>query len=152
MNQENDITVDMLLAAYDNLSKKMSIHRFRNFANHLRNHELNLNQFSILVNILRNGACSSIQLAHHLKLKAASITYLVDSLEKRKLVKRINNPEDGRSHLINLTDAGREVAYYNSDNKDAAKFFEWLNLDDKELLYVAMRILNRKLPDESEIV
>lgn len=148
MKEKYDITADELLSVYNDLSVKLASYRFKTFANHLRNCDLTLNQFSILSIILRNGACTSIHLAQYLKLKAASITYLVDSLEKRELVKRINNPEDGRSHLVSLTDAGKEVAYFTPDNTSAAKFFEELSLDDKELLYVTMRILNRKLPHE----
>lgn len=135
----------MLVDVYNDLSKKMASHRFKALAEHLREHEMTLNQYSILSIIQHSGACLSIQLAQTLKLKAASITYLVDSLEKRELVKRVENPEDRRSQYIHLTDAGREIIYFTQNHEIVTKFFEQLNEDDTEILYIMMRMLNRKI-------
>lgn len=140
------ITVDMLVRVYNDLTKKMANTRFKSFASHLRNHELTLNQYSILSYIERENACSSIQLAQYLNLKAASITYLVDSLEKKGLVKRVNNPEDRRSQRIQLTENGSSIVSYSIDNSLAITFFEDLDQDDREILYLMARIMNKKFP------
>lgn len=142
---EKDITLDMLLGVYNDLARKMASHRFKALADHLRMHELSLNQYSILSLVERNGACLSIHLAQDLQLKAASITYLVDSLEKRGLVKRVENTEDRRSHFVQLTKEGQEIIPIPEMNSIATDFFEHLNTDDQEMLYMMMRFLERKL-------
>jgi len=149
MDKQPEITVDMLFDVYSELSRKMTGQRIRALMDHLRKHELSLNQFFILNIIERGGACLSSHLASHLKLKAASITYLVDSLEKKGLVTRTENPSDLRSHFISLTDEGLEISSYPFEHSFAADFFKKLNQDDLEVLYVMMRIMNRKLDSES---
>jgi DNA-binding MarR family transcriptional regulator len=145
LKENEGITVDMLLNAYNDLSKKMASDRFKAFAAHLRKHDLTLNQYSILSYIERSNACLSIQLAQYLNIKPASITYLVDSLEKRGLVKRIENPGDGRSNLINLTDEGHVVVSYFIDQTITTKFFEEMDQDDREILYLMAKIINKKI-------
>ncbi|MGE7604389.1 MarR family winged helix-turn-helix transcriptional regulator [Peribacillus sp. NPDC097675] len=145
MEENTGITIDMLVSVYNDLAKKMANDRFKAFASHLRKHELTLNQYSILSYIERNNACTSIQLAQHLNLKAASITYLVDSLEKKELIKRVENPEDRRSQLIQLTEDGYSVVSYSVDNSHASRLFEEMDQDDREMLYMMARIMNKKI-------
>ncbi|MEC2056399.1 MarR family transcriptional regulator [Peribacillus psychrosaccharolyticus] len=147
MKENMEITVDMLVSVYTDLTKKLANTRFKAFASHLRNHELTLNQYSILSYIERENACSSIQLAQHLNLKAASITYLVDALEKKGLVKRVNNPEDRRSQRIQLTEDGTSIASYSVDNSFAITFFEDMDQDDREILYLMARIMNKRFKE-----
>lgn len=145
MEENKGITVEMLVSVYNDLSKKMAADRFKAFAHHLRTHDLTLNQYSILSYIERNSTCLSIQLAQYLNLKAASITYLVDSLEKKGLVQRVNNPEDRRSQRIELTEDGNNIVSYPIDNYIANTFFEDMNQDDREILYLMARIMNKKI-------
>jgi DNA-binding MarR family transcriptional regulator len=42
--------------------------------------------------------------------RPSTLTGLIDRLERRRLVRREPNPEDGRSFLIRLTGSGRELA------------------------------------------
>jgi DNA-binding MarR family transcriptional regulator len=42
--------------------------------------------------------------------RPSTLTGLIDRLQRRRLVRRERNPEDGRSFLITLTDSGRELA------------------------------------------
>ncbi|GIO32103.1 MULTISPECIES: MarR family winged helix-turn-helix transcriptional regulator [Paenibacillus] len=149
MDKQPEITVDMLLDVYSELSRKMTGQRIRALMDHLRKHELSLNQFFILNIIERGGACLSSHLAGHLKLKAASITYLVDSLEKRGLVARTENPSDLRSHFISLTGEGHAVSSFPFEHVFASDLFKKLSQDDLEVMYVMMRIMNRKLDAES---
>ncbi|MGE7662567.1 MarR family winged helix-turn-helix transcriptional regulator [Peribacillus sp. NPDC097197] len=150
MEENKGITVDMLISVYNDLAKKMANNRLKAFASHLRKQELTLNQYSILSYIERKNACLSIQLAQHLNLKAASITYLVDSLEKKELVIRVENPLDKRSQLIQLTDAGYSVVSYSVDDSHASKIFEEMDLEDREVLYLMVKIMNKKVFSKAE--
>ncbi|WP_391204742.1 MarR family winged helix-turn-helix transcriptional regulator [Psychrobacillus sp. L4] len=145
MDIKNDITIDMLLDIYYEVSKKMSSQRAKALAEHLRKIDLTLNQYLILSIIEHDGASLSIYLAEKLRLKAASITYLVDSLEKRGLVKRVDNPEDRRSHYINLTDEGIKVMSFPMKDTVITQFFKKMDQDELEMFYFMLRLLNRKI-------
>ncbi len=51
------------------------------------------------------------QIAERLIISRASATSLIDSLERRGYVRRLPHTTDRRMLLIELTDAGRQVAY-----------------------------------------
>jgi DNA-binding MarR family transcriptional regulator len=51
-------------------------------------------------------------LASLAKVSQATMTGIIDTMEKNKLVKRIPNPEDGRSILIKLTKQGGDLKKY----------------------------------------
>ncbi len=51
------------------------------------------------------------QIAERLIISRASVTSLLDSLERRRYVRRMPHSTDRRMILIELTDAGRQVAH-----------------------------------------
>ena len=68
---------------------------------------------------------SPTRLAKGLMLSSAGITSRIDRLERRRLVRRLDDPDDRRGVLIELTDEGREVV----DEAVAA-----LAISDRQLL------------------
>jgi DNA-binding MarR family transcriptional regulator len=50
------------------------------------------------------------KIADHLIISRATVTGLIDSLERRGYVQRIPHPSDRRMLLVQLTDTGRQVA------------------------------------------
>jgi len=145
LNDEMNISIDTLLDAYNELEKKLSRQRVRALAKHLRDNDLTLNQYSILVIIYNRGASLANYLAQQLKLKAASITYLVDSLEKRKLITRTKNPQDRRSHFIQLTEEGKKLTSYHRDQTLLREDFKQMDQSEIEMLYIMIRLLYRKI-------
>ncbi|MFC7680515.1 MarR family winged helix-turn-helix transcriptional regulator [Paenibacillus sp. GCM10028914] len=147
MNHSNETNVDMLMDVYRELSDKMTKHRVVAFLKHLRKNDLTLNQYSILGFIDQEGPCLPIRLAEYLELKAATITYLVDSLEQRGLVRKTPNPRDGRSHYVQYTDEGRELVRSARSEGDAEiiESFKQLDQDEADMIYVLMKMLRRKL-------
>ncbi|MFD1955135.1 MarR family winged helix-turn-helix transcriptional regulator [Paenibacillus thailandensis] len=141
---DEQISVDTLIQSFKEISKQLAAPRLKSIGDHLRRHELSLNQYSILAFVKENRHSSSSQLAAKLNLKAASITYLVDSLEKRGLVERMSNPEDRRSHYIRLTEAGEELIPIPEDDALLARQFEQLSADDKDILYLILRLMKNK--------
>lgn len=142
---EHQISLDMLMESYNDLVYKLSNYRIKVFLDHLRKNDLTLNHFSILTKVHREGSCLSVHLAQYLEIKAASITYLVDSLEQRGYVARLDNPEDRRSHRIILTDKGKDVLVISGIDQSVKQQFEQLDEEDKEMVYLSIRLLNRKL-------
>ena len=52
---------------------------------------------------------SPTRLAKGLMLSSAGVTSRIDRLERRRLVRRLDDPDDRRGVIIELTDEGREV-------------------------------------------
>jgi MarR family transcriptional regulator, lower aerobic nicotinate degradation pathway regulator len=71
-------------------------------------HDLSVVQMRLL-GILRDREPGILVLAGHLELDKSSVTGLVDRAEKRGLVQRVRDPDDGRAVRIKLTRTGRSL-------------------------------------------
>ena len=56
----------------------------------------------------RKSNVNQQEIANAVQKNKASITPIIDNLERRKLVVRVGDPSDKRSRIISLTPAGRE--------------------------------------------
>jgi MarR family transcriptional regulator, lower aerobic nicotinate degradation pathway regulator len=72
-------------------------------------HDLSVVQMRLL-GILRDREPGILVLAGYLELDKSSVTGLVDRAEKRGLVERVRDPDDGRAVRIRLTRTGRSLA------------------------------------------
>ena len=63
-----------------------------------------------LLGVLRDRRPTMQELARLLGLDKSSVTGLVDRAQRRGFVERTPSPDDGRSVLVGLTDAGRALA------------------------------------------
>ena len=69
-----------------------------------------LPQFSVLNHLVRLGNTPSpLALARAFQVPKTSMTHTLAGLEARGLIEMRPNPEDGRSKLVHLTEAGRAV-------------------------------------------
>lgn len=64
-------------------------------------------RIGLLLALPVEGGLPMAALARALDLGAPSLTGLVDRMSKSGLVRRVPDPDDGRSLLVQLTDAGR---------------------------------------------
>ena len=71
--------------------------------------KLSIPQYCIIRNIGTFGSFQLKDLAIKCHLSRPTITGVIDTLEKKKLVIREKNPEDRRSLLINLTQKGYKL-------------------------------------------
>lgn len=55
------------------------------------------------------GDCSVGDLAERTHLANGTLTGLLDALEREGCIRRVSNPEDGRSWMIQLTKSGRKL-------------------------------------------
>lgn len=147
MEARTDVNVQKLVTAFQELSDQLTQHRTIAILRHLKKNDLTLNQYSILYFIDLHGPCLPIQLADLMQLKAATITYLVDSLENRGLVQRTPNPQDGRSHYVSFTDTGQQMVIETKRGPSQAMLesFAKMDHDEAENLYLLMKLLKRKL-------
>jgi MarR family transcriptional regulator, lower aerobic nicotinate degradation pathway regulator len=72
-------------------------------------HDLSVVQMRLL-GILRDREPGILVLARHLELDKSSVTGLVDRAERRGLVERVADPDDGRAVRVRLTREGRQLA------------------------------------------
>ncbi len=66
-------------------------------------------QLAVLKQIPRDGAVSVGKIARGILLTQATVTGILDRLERRNFVRRQRSEVDKRQVLVSLTDAGREV-------------------------------------------
>lgn len=75
----------------------------------LRRRNLTTSQLATLRQLGRHGSLSAGEVARGISVSQATITGIVDRLERRELVTRSRDSQDRRRVVIDLTDAGREV-------------------------------------------
>lgn len=77
-------------------------------------YELSQGRFHILMHLFRNyeeGGLAPGELARKIGIKSASVTGLVDTLERNGMVVRRRSSEDRRKVVISLTERGHQFMY-----------------------------------------
>ena len=70
---------------------------------------LGLSDFTIMEALLHKGPLAISQIGKKVLLTSGSMTAALDRLDRKGLVKRIQDPSDGRCFHVHLTKAGRKV-------------------------------------------
>jgi MarR family 2-MHQ and catechol resistance regulon transcriptional repressor len=82
--------------------------RLREHLQHqVEDHGLSLTEFGVLEALLHKGPLTHGKIAERVLLASSSITYVVDKLEERGLLRRRRSAEDRRVRLAELTPEGR---------------------------------------------
>jgi DNA-binding MarR family transcriptional regulator len=108
-----------------------------------------------LARLERQGPARLTALAAAEGVAQPSMTQLVQRLERQGLVRRIDDPDDGRVTLIAVTDTGREVLAERRRARDArlTDLLAALPDDEQRTLGAAMRtalpLVRRMLNDET---
>lgn len=92
--------------------RRISHHLTREMEKTFAAHGLNDATFDVLATLRRSGPPYSLSpgdLLATMMITSGTMTNRVDQLEKMELVARTQNPEDGRSVFISLTDRGFAV-------------------------------------------
>jgi DNA-binding MarR family transcriptional regulator len=96
-----------LIGRFIRLTAHLSAEMTKTFAKH----GLNAASFDVLATLLRSGephALSPNDLLATMMVTSGTMTNRIDQLEKEGLVARVQNPNDKRSVLVQLTNIGRE--------------------------------------------
>jgi DNA-binding MarR family transcriptional regulator len=109
-------------------------------------HRFSLSQGSVLGRLDREGPQSTSKLASAERVRPQSMGQTVAELESQGLIERRPDPADGRSALLELTDAGRAELREDRERREG-----WLaeaiedNFSDgeREVLDEAVRLLGR---------
>jgi len=78
------------------------------------------------------------------KVSQATMTGIIDTMEKNDLVKRIPNPQDGRSILIKLTEKGEDLKKYKPPLElEKMNYFKDFKLEElQDLNYLLNKLFN----------
>jgi DNA-binding MarR family transcriptional regulator len=106
-------------------------------------------QLSVLSSVARLGPLSHGELAAAERVKAPTVTRIVDALEDAGLVARKVDPADKRCSIVELTADGRRRLEVIRSNRDAwlAKRMEALGAKERAMLERALPILERLVDD-----
>jgi DNA-binding MarR family transcriptional regulator len=112
--------------------------------------ELSPSQIAALATIDRHGPLTPSELATRERIKRPTATRVIARLEESGLVDRTRDPEDGRSSLVALAPAGRELLERVRTRKDAylSRRLRELTPDERATLDRAAAILERLLEED----
>jgi MarR family transcriptional regulator for hemolysin len=101
--------------------------------------------------LFRAGTCEMRQreLAQQLGLEGSAVVRLLDSLEQRGLVRRVEDPKDRRAKLLDLTSDGIALAERVSQIAVALRLdlFRDISEDEIEVTYRVLYQLSQKLDE-----
>ncbi|OFN05278.1 hypothetical protein HMPREF2626_04275 [Aerococcus sp. HMSC062A02] len=114
----------------------------------MRTYGLTENEFMILEYLLNKGPHVVQDIKEHLLIPNSSVTYVIDCLEGKGLVKRERSSKDMRRIIIALTPKGqRKIAADYEEHKDYVnQLFSVLDADELKRL----RLIHKKLGFQAE--
>ena len=93
---------------------------------------LSPSQGAMLATIERHGPLTPSELAERERVQRPTVTRMLARLEAEGIVQRAADPADGRSFLVSLTPAGRELLHEVRNRKDAYLAARLRELDEEE--------------------
>lgn len=117
--------------------------------------DLNLWEFDMLATLRRSGSpyrLSPTELFSTLMITSGTMTHRLKKLEQRNLIERINNQDDARSTLVQLTDHGLELINRAVDAhvENERLILSVLNLNEIESLNSCLSALLQSLEGSSK--
>ncbi|MBI5089916.1 MAG: MarR family transcriptional regulator [Actinobacteria bacterium] len=139
---------DLELAPMATIGRLGRLHALvsRSIADVFATHGLQIGEFDVLAALRRSGEPFTMKptdLAHVLMLSPAGMTNRVDRLEAAGWIERRSDPDDRRSSLVHLTDAGRDVVdrAVTDHVANEARLLEPLSTSERTALDTALRTL-----------
>jgi len=116
---------------------------------------LTLTETSVLGQLFKHEAMTPGEVARRLRTGKQSLTRTFAQLEQRGLLRRLDDPADGRQSILVITDAGRKAL-----GAEMAPRREWaaaaiereLSASERELLVKAAKLLGRLAEVDTELV
>ncbi|MDQ0656045.1 MarR family winged helix-turn-helix transcriptional regulator [Paenibacillus sp. W2I17] len=106
------------------------------FRNELKKADLNFTELSVLVSLEHEEKQAVQQISQSVSLTSGALTYVLDKLEKKKLLIRTPCISDRRVIFVQLTDKGKALVEYILPNlyKFADAQLDLLTMDDADKL------------------
>lgn len=109
----------------------------------IRSHGLNPTEFAVLELLYHKGDQPIQQIGKQVLLASGSITYVVDKLEQKELLRRRDCPNDRRVIYASLTDDGRAwmEKVFPRHRKEIHRILGGLQPEEKEILITYLKKL-----------
>jgi len=102
------IGLDALVGHAGYAVRRFQLWIFQDFIKTLAEAEIRPTQYSVMTVIGANPGLTQMAVAKRLGIERARLVHLLNSLEQRKLVKRVASATDRRSHALHLTAHGQD--------------------------------------------
>ncbi|GFE62853.1 MarR family winged helix-turn-helix transcriptional regulator [Geobacter sp. AOG2] len=112
--------------------------------------DITAEQWSILSKLVEHNGITQRELASITEKDANNITKLLDRLEKKGWVRRVDHPLDRRSYALHVTEEGEQLAAKLKplDQKFAMELLTTLTVDEVEHFQKTLRKINLVLSDK----
>ena len=119
----------------------------RRLSGYLEHYDLTLAQFGVLAQLQAAPHISQQMLADRRFVTKGNMVGLLNRLECRKLVERRPDPQDGRTHVVSLTEHGAALAARMVPEHEAlvAECMALIAPEDQRTLHQLLRTLDRAL-------
>lgn len=105
---DDAVGLDALVGHAGYAVRRFQLWIFQDFIRTLAAVDIKPTQYSVMTVIGANPGLTQAAVAKRLGIERARLVHLLDSLEQRKLVKRVPSATDRRSHALQLTAQGEE--------------------------------------------
>lgn len=105
---DREIGLDALAGHAGYAVRRFQLWIFQDFIKTLAAVDIKPTQYSVMTVIGANPGLSQMAVAKRLGIERARLVHLLDSLEGRRLVRRVPSATDRRSHELHLTAQGQE--------------------------------------------
>jgi MarR family transcriptional regulator, 2-MHQ and catechol-resistance regulon repressor len=119
--------------------------------NDIKGYGLNPTEFAVLELLFHKGDQPIQHIGKKVLLASGSITYVVDKLEKKQLLKRVSCPKDRRVTYASITEEGTKLmeSIFPKHKLEINKIFSSLNNDEKEMMIGMLKKLGLQVQNES---
>lgn len=109
----------------------------------IKGYGLNKTEFGVLELLYHKGNHPIQNIGKKLLLASSSITYVIDQLEKKNLIKRKASPKDRRMTYASITKKGHNLMddIFPEHKKALHDIFRGLNMDEKTLMISQLKKL-----------
>lgn len=113
----------------------------------LTKNNLSITEFSVLEVLYHKGRQTINEIGNMVLISSGSMTYVIDKLEKKGLLKRVACPNDRRAIHVTLTDAGNEMLEKVMPEHEelVESIFASLTDDEKELIVELLHKVKEKV-------
>ncbi len=135
-------TLIVLFKAYQSLNRTV-----KDSLNHT---QLSVNEFTVMEALYTKKELSTQQIIDKILIPNSSLTYVLDTLQKRKYIKRVRDNHDKRRQLITLSKEGEELFkdIYQQHYSHMKEIFDELTIDQKQQLEHYLKIIGKKAEEK----
>ena len=115
----------------------------------MANYNLSITEFAVLEVLFHKGKQTIQQVAKSILISSGSMTYVIDKLEQKGLLKRNACPEDRRVIHVTLTDTGTDLMNEIMPKHEGFVdyIFESLDKDETEIIVNLLKKVRTKSED-----